>query len=60
MSLSEALFKFAERHVFTDKNLERFVKYYWIISTFRLVVGFTVMFLICFEGYKLYQLVPKM
>jgi hypothetical protein len=36
----------------SEKNVERFVRYYWIVSTFRMMVGFTIMLLILLFGYK--------
>ena len=48
--------KLVER-IATEKNIERFVKYYWIVSTFRLMVGFTIMMLILLGGYKFSDLV---
>ena len=59
MTLSEAVFKWVEKHIVTEKNIERFVKYYWIVSTFRMALGFTIMFLILVCGYKFEDLLPK-
>ncbi len=41
----------------SEKNVERFVKYYWLVSTFRMMVGFTVMALIILFGYRFGDLV---
>ncbi len=41
----------------TEKNIERFVKYYWIVSTLRLMLGFTIMFLILLAGYRFGDLI---
>ena len=41
----------------SEKNVERFVRYYWIVSTFRMMVGFTIMLLILLFGYKFGDLV---
>ena len=41
----------------TEKNIERFVKYYWLVSTFRMMVGFTIMLLILIGGYKFGDLI---
>ena len=41
----------------SEKNIERFVKYYWLVSTFRMAVGFTIMALILLFGYKFEDLV---
>ncbi|MDI9610461.1 MAG: hypothetical protein QFX36_03945 [Archaeoglobales archaeon] len=43
--------KLAER-LGTEKNIERFVKYYWLVSTFRLVLGTTIAILILLFGYR--------
>ncbi len=48
--------KIAER-IGSEKNIERFVKYYWMVSTFRMMVGFTIMALILLFGYKFKDLV---
>ena len=48
--------KIAEK-VGSEKNIERFVKYYWMVSTFRMMVGFTIMALILLFGYKFKDLV---
>ncbi len=50
--------RFVEERVLSDKNIERFVKYYWIVSTLRLVLGFSLMVLILLFGYRLWDLVP--
>ena len=49
--------KLVER-VLSDKNIEGFVRYYWIISTARMVIGFTILILILIGGYKFGQLIP--
>ena len=41
----------------SEKNIERFVRYYWLISTFRLMVGVTIMVLILLFGYRFEDLV---
>ena len=41
----------------TEKNIERFVRYYWLVSTFRMMVGFTILMLILLCGYKFGDLV---
>ena len=48
-----------ERKVLSHKNIERFVKYYWIVSTARLILGFTLMYLILVAGYSFRDLLPK-
>ncbi len=48
--------KIAER-ITTEKNIERFVKYYWLVSTFRMALGFSIMLLILLFGYKFGDLV---
>ena len=58
MTWEDRLRRFIEEKVLSDKNIERLVKYYWIISTFRLVVGFSLMVLILVFGYRLWDLVP--
>ena len=50
--------RFVEEKVLSDKNIERFVRYYWIVSTLRLVLGFSLMMLILLFGYRLWDLVP--
>jgi|Deesub1362A_J573_1020465.scaffolds.fasta_scaffold65937_2 hypothetical protein len=35
-----------------EKNVERFVRYYWLVSTFRLILGTSIMLLILLFGYK--------
>ena len=50
--------RFVEEKVLNDKNIERFVKYYWIVSTLRMVLGFSLMMLILLFGYRLWDLVP--
>ncbi len=54
----EKLRRFIEERVLSDKNMEKFVRYYWIVSTFRLVLGFSLMMLILLFGYRLWDLVP--
>jgi len=58
MTWEDRLRRFIEEKVLTDRNIERLVKYYWIVSTFRLVVGFSLMVLILVFGYRLWDLVP--
>ena len=41
----------------TEKNIERFVRYYWLVSTFRMMVGFAILMLILLGGYKFGDLV---
>ncbi|MCS7119066.1 MAG: hypothetical protein RMH75_01910 [Archaeoglobaceae archaeon] len=36
----------------SDKNVERFVKYYWLISTLRLAIGASIAILILLFGYE--------
>ena len=36
----------------SEKNIERFVKYYWLVSTFRLALGASIAILILLFGYK--------
>ncbi len=36
----------------SEKNVERFLKYYWIISTLRLALGASIAILILIFGYK--------
>ncbi len=44
----------------TDEvNIARFVKYYWIISTLRLIIGFTILMFIILKGYKFANLVIR-
>ena len=59
MTVSEAVFRWIEKHVVTEKNIERFVKYYWIVSTFRVALDFTIMLLILVGGYKFNDLLPR-
>ena len=59
MNVGEAIYRWLERKVITEKNIERFVKYYWLISTFRLALGFTIMLLILLAGYEFEDLLPK-
>ena len=58
MSWEDRVRRFIEERVLTDRNIERFVKYYWIVSTFRLIVGFSIMVLILLFGYRFWDLVP--
>ena len=53
----ELVRKFVER-ILSDKNIERLVKYYWMVSTARMVIGFTILVLILIGGYKFGQLIP--
>ena len=48
-----------EEKLLSQKNIERFVKYYWIVSTARLILGFTLMYLILIAGYSFTDLLPK-
>ncbi len=57
--LSDRIARWIDKKILNDKNIERFLKYYWIISTFRLVLGFTLLVLIVVMGYRLDNLVPK-
>jgi len=43
--------KLAEK-LMSEKNVERFVKYYWLVSTFRLALGASIAILILLFGYK--------
>ena len=54
----ERIRRFVEEKVITDKNIERFVKYYWLVSTLRLVLGVCIMMLILLFGYRIWELVP--
>jgi hypothetical protein len=36
----------------SERNVERFVKYYWLVSTFRMALGFSIMLLILLFGFK--------
>jgi|GEM_PF-1285404 hypothetical protein len=40
------------RWVFSEKNRERYLKYWWIISTIRIVVGISLLLLMILGGYK--------
>jgi hypothetical protein len=40
------------RWVFSDKNRERYLKYWWIISTIRIAVGISLLLLMILAGYK--------
>ena len=63
MSLSDELTnkiaRWIDRKVITDRNIELFLKYYWIISTFRLVLGFALLVLIVVMGYRFDNLIPR-
>ncbi len=63
MSLSDELAnriaRWIDRKIITDRNIELFLKYYWIISTFRLVLGFALLVLIVVMGYRFDNLIPK-
>ena len=50
--------RFVEEEILSDKNIEKFVRYYWIVSTLRLMLGFSLMVLILLFGYRLWDLVP--
>ncbi|MBO8179977.1 MAG: hypothetical protein H0Z19_05775 [Archaeoglobus sp.] len=54
----ELVRRFLERRVLTEKNIERFVKYYWLVSTARMVLGVTILILILIGGLKFGQLIP--
>ncbi|WP_202319642.1 hypothetical protein [Archaeoglobus neptunius] len=54
----ELVRRFLERKVLTEKNVERFVKYYWLVSTARMVLGVTILILILMGGLKFGQLFP--
>jgi hypothetical protein len=49
-----------EEKILTQRNIERFVKYYWVVSTLRLVLGFVLMYLILIAGYSFTDLLPKL
>ncbi|MEM4508638.1 MAG: hypothetical protein QW122_03320 [Archaeoglobaceae archaeon] len=36
----------------SEKNVERFVRYYWLVSTFRLALGESIEILILLFGYR--------
>ncbi|MEM0302057.1 MAG: hypothetical protein QXT98_06885 [Archaeoglobaceae archaeon] len=36
----------------SEKNVERFVRYYWLVSTFRLALGASIAILILLFGYR--------
>jgi hypothetical protein len=36
----------------SEKNIERFVKYYWLVSTFRLALGVSIAILILLFGWE--------
>jgi ABC-type lipoprotein release transport system permease subunit len=54
----ELVRRFLERRVLTEKNIERFVKYYWLVSTARMVLGVTILILILIGGLEFGQLIP--
>ncbi len=54
----ELVRRFLERRVLTEKNIERFVKYYWLVSTARMVLGVTILILILIGGLEFSQLIP--
>ncbi len=54
----ELVKRFMEEKVLTEKNVERFVKYYWLVSTARMVLGVTILILILIGGFKFGQLFP--
>ena len=58
MSWEDRVRRFIEERVLTDRNVERFVKYYWLVSTFRLMVGFSIMVLMLLFGYRFWDLIP--
>ncbi len=57
MVFGESFVKSIAEKVGTEKNIMRFVRYYWIISTFRLAVGATIAVLILLFGYRFVDLV---
>jgi len=57
--VAERIGRWIDEKIITDRNIELFLKYYWIVSTFRLVLGFTLLVLIVVMGYRLDNLVPK-
>ena len=59
MSVRERIAEVVERKLLSDKNIERFLRYYWVVSTFRMVLGFVIMVLILVVGYKFEDLVPR-
>ncbi len=50
--------RFLEEKVLTERNIERFVKYYWLVSTARMVLGATILILILIGGLKFGDLIP--
>ncbi len=36
----------------SEKNVERFVRYYWLVSTFRLALGASIAILILLFGWE--------
>ncbi len=57
--LSNKIARWIDKKILNDRNIELFLKYYWIVSTFRLVLGFTLLVLIVVMGYRLDSLIPK-
>jgi len=55
----ERAVRWLERKIVTEKNIERFVRYYWLISTLRVALGITIMLLILIGGYKFGDLIPR-
>jgi len=55
--IGERLVRRIAERLGSEKNVERFVRYYWLVSTFRMMVGFTVMALILLFGYEFGDLV---
>ena len=50
--IGEKLVRRIAERIATEKNVERFVRYYWIVSTFRLSLGASIALLILFFGYR--------
>ncbi|MET1124262.1 MAG: hypothetical protein ABWW66_03225 [Archaeoglobaceae archaeon] len=48
---------FVENKLLSEKNVERLVKYYWLVSTFRLALGASIAILILLFGYSFGDLV---
>ena len=57
--LANRIVRWVNRKIITDRNIELFLKYYWIISTFRLALGFALLVLIVVMGYRFDNLIPK-
>ncbi len=57
--LANRIARWIDRKIITDRNIELFLKYYWLISTFRLILGFTILVLIILMGYRFDSLIPK-